>query len=114
MTGLDPNAIYHVRLVATNKNGSTTGTDVTFKTSRRPPPGAPTLGRTFNLAPVNGLVLIKVHGLFVPLTQLRQFPKNTEIDALGGTLRHHHRHAPGIRPATPPPRRARARARRAR
>ncbi len=87
VTGLDPNAIYHVRLVATNKNGSTTGTDVTFKTTLAPPPGAPTLGKTFNLAPVHGLVLIKVNGLFVPLTQLRQFPKNTEIDALGGTLR---------------------------
>jgi hypothetical protein len=87
VTGLDPNAIYHVRLVATNKNGSTTGTDVVFKTTAAPPPGPPTLGRTFNLAPVHGIVLIKVNGLFVPLTQLRQFPKNTEIDALGGTLK---------------------------
>ena len=86
VTGLDPNAIYHVRLVATNKNGSTVGTDVTFKTKSAPPPGPPALGKTFNLAPVSGVVLIKVHGAFVPLTQLRQLPKNTLIDALGGTL----------------------------
>ena len=32
-------------------------------------------------------MLIKVHGVFVPLTQLRQFPKNTVINALIGTLR---------------------------
>jgi hypothetical protein len=85
--GLVPNALYHVRLVATNKNGQTLGADVTFRTNAAPAPGAPTLGRTFNLAPVSGLVLIKVHGVFVPLTQLLQFPKNTVIDALGGTLR---------------------------
>jgi hypothetical protein len=87
VTGLDPNATYHVRLVATNKNGATVGTDVTFKTKSAAPPGSPTLGKTFNLAPVSGVVLIKVGGMFVPLTQVRQLPKNTLIDALGGTLR---------------------------
>jgi hypothetical protein len=87
VTGLDPNATYHVRLVATNKNGQTVGTDVTFQTKPAPRPGPPILGRTFNLAPVRGTVLIRVNGLFEPLTQLRQFPKNTLIDALGGTLR---------------------------
>ncbi len=60
---------------------------MTFTTKSAAPPGAPTLGRTFNLAPVSGIVLIKVNGVFIPLTQLRQFPKNTVIDALGGTLR---------------------------
>ncbi len=87
VTGLDPNAVYQVRLVATNKNGQTVGTDVTFKTKSAAPPGSPKLGQSFNLAPVRGVVLIKVRGAFVPLTQLRQFPKNTVIDALGGTLR---------------------------
>ena len=85
--GLVPNALYHVHLVATNKNGATAGADVTFRTKPAPPPGAPTLGRTFNLQPVSGLVLIKVHGVFIPLTQLSQFPKNTVINALHGTLR---------------------------
>jgi hypothetical protein len=87
VTGLVPNALYHVHLVASNKNGQTIGPDVTFKTNAAPAPGAPVLGRSFNLAPVSGLVLVKVNGVFVPLTQLRQFPKNTVIDALGGTLR---------------------------
>lgn len=84
---LAPNALYHVRLAATNKNGQTLGTDVTFKTKSAAAPSAPTLGRTFNISPVSGVVLVKVNGLFQPITQLRQFPKNTIIDALGGTLR---------------------------
>ena len=52
MSGLVPNALYHARLVATNKNGTTFGPDITFTTShgsRRP--GAPTLGKTFNISP---------------------------------------------------------------
>jgi hypothetical protein len=87
VTGLAPNAVYHVRLVATNKNGQTVGTNVTFKTKSAAAPGAPTLGRTFNIAPVSGVVLVKLHGFFQPITQVRQFPKNTLFDALGGTLR---------------------------
>jgi hypothetical protein len=87
VAGLAPNALYHVHLVAKNKNGQTAGPEVTFKTSAAPAPGAPTIGRTFNLQPVRGIVLIKVNGLFQPLTQLRQFPQNSLIDALGGTLR---------------------------
>ena len=87
VTGLVPNALYHVHLVASNKNGQTAGPDVTFKTELKAAPGAPKLGQTFNLAPISGLVLIKVDGAFVPLTQLQQFPKNTVIDALHGTLR---------------------------
>ena len=31
-------------------------------------------------------MLIKVHGVFIPLTELQQIPKNTVIDALHGTL----------------------------
>jgi hypothetical protein len=87
VTGLAPNAVYHVRLVAKNKNGQTVGTDVTFKTKTAAAPGAPSLGRTFNVAPVSGVVLVKLHGFFQPITQLRQFPKNTLFDALSGTLR---------------------------
>ena len=87
VTGLVPNALYHVHLVANNKNGTTNGADVTFRTKSAPAPGAPTLGRTVNLQPVSGLVLIKVHGVFVPLTELTQFPTNSVINALHGTLR---------------------------
>jgi hypothetical protein len=87
VTGLVPNALYHVHLVANNKSGTTNGPDVTFQTKAAPPPGPPTIGRTFNISPVKGVVLIEVNGVLIPLTQLRQFPTNTVIDALGGTVR---------------------------
>jgi hypothetical protein len=86
VTGLVPNALYHARLVAQNGTGTTFGPDVTFFTGKLPVPGAPTLGKTFNISPVSGLVLIKLNGKFVPLTQLRQIPKNTLINAIHGTL----------------------------
>ena len=86
VTGLVPNALYHARLVAQNGAGTTFGPDVTFTTGKVPAPGAPTLGQTFNISPVSGLVLIKLHGKFVPLTQIRQIPKNTLINAIHGTL----------------------------
>ncbi len=81
-----PNALYHVRLVATNSAGTTFGPDVTFTTSRGPTPGSPTLGKNFNVSLVSGVVLVKIDGVFVPLTELTQIPKNTVIDALHGTL----------------------------
>jgi len=84
--GLVPNALYHARLAATNKNGTTYGPDITFTTKHGPVPGAPTLGKTFNVSTVSGLVLIKIHGVFIPLTELTQIPKNTVINALHGTL----------------------------
>ena len=87
VSGLVPNAVYHVRLVATNPDGTTDGPDVTFTTQSSSPPGPPTLGQTFNISPVSGVVLIKLHGQFIPLTQLQQVAKNTEIDALKGSLR---------------------------
>ena len=86
VTGLVPNALYHVRLVATNSAGTTVGPDVTFTTLKTPPPGSPALGQTFNVTPVSGVVLILVHGQLVPLTEVQQIPKNTLIDALHGTL----------------------------
>ena len=54
VTGLVPNALYHVRLVATNSAGTTFGPDVTFTTAVAPAPGPPTLGKTFNIEPVSG------------------------------------------------------------
>jgi hypothetical protein len=86
VSGLVPNALYHVRLVATNGSGTTFGPDMTFMTTHGATPGSPTLGKTFNIATVSGLVLVKVHGVFIPLTELTQIPKNTVINALHGTL----------------------------
>jgi hypothetical protein len=86
VSGLLPNALYHVRLVAINSDGTTLGPDVTFTTEAAPAPSAPTLGKTFNVAPVSGFVLIKIHGKFVPLTGLDQIPSGSQIDARHGSL----------------------------
>ena len=85
-SGLVPNALYHVRLVATNSFGTTIGPDVTFKTKQDPAPNAPSLGKSFDVS-ATGLVLIKLHGKFVPLTELRQIPAGTVVNALRGTLK---------------------------
>ena len=82
---------------------------MTFTTSHGATPGSPTLGKTFNISPVNGLVLIKVHGMFIPLTELTQIPKNTVINALHGTLSLITAAPGGSTPPTMPPPRARAR-----
>jgi hypothetical protein len=87
VTGLVPNAIYHARLVATNAGGTTLGADITFKTNLAGLPGAPILGRNFNISLVSGIALIKVNGVFIPLTQLRQLPVGSVIDALFGSIR---------------------------
>ncbi len=86
VTGLVPNALYHVRLVATNSAGTTFGQDATFTTSHGPTPGAPTLGKTFNVEPVSGLVLVYINGHLVPLTELTQLPAGVPIDTLHGTV----------------------------
>jgi hypothetical protein len=85
-SGLVPNALYHARMAATNANGTTYGPDITFTTGHGPVPGAPTLGKNFNISLVSGLILIKINGVFIPLTEVTQIPKNTVIDALNGTL----------------------------
>jgi len=87
VTGLVPNALYHARLVATNSAGTVTSADEVFTTGRAPAPPPPTLGKTANVTPVFGLVLVKLpgHG-FVPLTQARQLPVGSEVDAQHGTL----------------------------
>jgi hypothetical protein len=101
-----PNALYHVSLVATNSAGSSRGGDQTFTTETAPAPPPPTLGKTANLTPISGLVLIKpppgksLYAIgrsatspvptkgqgFIPLTQARQVPAGSQIDALRGTL----------------------------
>jgi hypothetical protein len=87
VAGLVPNALYHARLVATNTAGTTFGPDVTFTTPADPAPAAPKLASSFNVAPVSGLVLIQVHGKFVPLTQVRSVPAGALINTLKGTLK---------------------------
>ena len=86
VAGLVPNALYHARLVATNSAGTTIGPDITFTTLKTPPPGPPALGKTFDVSPVSGVVLILLHGQLVPLTEVQQIPTNTLIDALHGTV----------------------------
>jgi hypothetical protein len=86
VTGLVPNALYHVRLVASNSAGTTFGPDVTFTTQKTPPPGSPTLGKTFNITPVSGLVRVEVNGVFVPLTQVDEIPNGALIDARHASL----------------------------
>jgi len=73
--------------VATNRNGQTVGPNVTFSTGKGPTPGSPVLGRSVNISLVSGVVLVKVHGVFIPLTELTQIPTGTEIDALNGSLK---------------------------
>jgi hypothetical protein len=99
VTGLVPNALYHVRLVASNGAGTTNGPDKTFMTAKDPAPPAPTLGKTFNAAPESGLVFIKLPGGhtaadgitkgvgFIPLTEVRQLPPGTQVDARQGGLK---------------------------
>ncbi len=45
LSGLSPRTTYHVRLLATNAGGTTTGTDLTFATAA-PPPGVETMEAT--------------------------------------------------------------------
>ncbi len=86
VTGLIPNAVYHVRLIATNSAGVTFGRDQTFRTKQGPKPPPPTLGRTENAAPVSGKVFVLSGGRLVPLTAARQIRSGAEVDALRGTL----------------------------
>jgi hypothetical protein len=101
VSGLVPNAAYHVRLVATNDAGTVTGSDQTFTTTALAPPPPPVLGRSFDVKPVSGVVLVKLpagrsgyvaggelsKGVgFVPLTQARRLPAGSLVDARRGTL----------------------------
>jgi hypothetical protein len=103
-SGLVPNALYHVRLVASNSAGTTYGPDQTFTTATDPAPPPPVLGKDANFAPVAGTVYVKPPGAtriagllsgstltkgtgFIPLTEARQLPVGTEVDARQGTLK---------------------------
>ena len=87
VSGLVPNAEYHVRLVARNGDGTVDGPDVTFTTPATPQPGTPALGGTFDISAVTGIVLVKVNGVFTPVTETTQVSNGAEIDALRGSLK---------------------------
>ncbi len=104
VTGLVPNAVYNVELVATNPAGTTYGPNQSFTTLTDPPPPPPVLGKSVDVTPISGVVFIKpppgksLGGAadtaalskgqgFVPLTEARQIPTGSEIDALHGSLR---------------------------
>ena len=117
VTGLVPDALYHVRAVAANAVGTVTSADQTFTTAALAPPPAPVLGQEANFTPVSGIVYVKPpagasiagvdadragfgpdltgHAMaaltkgmgFIPLTEARQLPVGTEVDARAGTLR---------------------------
>jgi hypothetical protein len=84
--GLVPNAIYHVRLVATNATGTTFGPDQTFTTPAGPAPPPPVLGQKVNAKPVSGQVFILVGTKLVPLTQAQQIPSGAILDTRAGSL----------------------------
>jgi hypothetical protein len=86
VANLIPNAVYHVRLVATNSAGTTISQAETFTTPQGPAPPPPVLGKSENLAPAGGTVFVKVNGQFVPLTQARQLPSGTVVDSLKGSV----------------------------
>ena len=103
-SGLLPNELYDVQLVATNSAGTTYGPVETFTTALNEPPPPPVLGKQVNVTLVSGHVWIKPppgkslgpagdnaalskgQG-FVPLTEARQVPTGSEVDALHGSLR---------------------------
>jgi hypothetical protein len=85
ISGLVPNALYHVRLVASNAAGTTLGPDQTFTTLPAPAPPPPVLGQSENFTPT-GTVFVLEHGQFVKLTQALQLPTGTVVDARRGSV----------------------------
>ena len=98
LTDLLGNATYHVRVVATHSAGTVAGADQVFKTPVGKPPPPPVLGKEVNAEAVQGLVFVKVPAGagraalpvkgagFLPLTEARQLPVGTEVDARRGTI----------------------------
>ncbi|HET7050046.1 MAG TPA: choice-of-anchor Q domain-containing protein [Solirubrobacteraceae bacterium] len=85
-TGLVPNALYHVRVVATNASGTTFGPDQTFTTPADPPPPPPVLGKAVNAMPVSGQVFVLVGKKLVPLTEADQLRSGTVLDTRRGSV----------------------------
>jgi hypothetical protein len=85
-SGLVPNALYHVRLVASNATGTTFGPDQTFTTPAGPAPPPPVLGKSVNVKPVSGQVFVLVGTKLVPLTEGEQLPSGSVLDTRAGSL----------------------------
>jgi hypothetical protein len=86
VTNLIPNALYHVRLVATNGHGTSFGPDQTFTTPHGALPPPPTLGKSFNAAPVSGVVYLVLGNKLIPLTEDTKIPAGAILDTLHGQL----------------------------
>ncbi len=116
VAGLLPNVTYHVRAVASNSAGNALGPDQILQTPADPPPPPPVLGKTANVAPVSGIVYIKLppgatlssfspsvfsfsalpreayaaltkgQG-FIPLTEARQIPFGSTLEASAGVAK---------------------------
>jgi hypothetical protein len=86
VSGLVPNARYHVRLVATNATGTTFGADQPFTTPADPPPPAPVLAKSVNAKPVGGKVFLLIGGKLVRLTEGDQLRSGTIVDTRHGSL----------------------------
>ena len=102
-SGLVPNAIYNLRLVARSSAGTVYSPNATFRTAKDPAPPLPVIGSKANLEPASGLVLVRPGLLgpagmseaarlvsgpgFRPLTEARQLPVESQIDARAGALR---------------------------
>jgi hypothetical protein len=86
VSGLVPNARYHVRLVATNATGTTRGPDQTFTTPADPTPPPPVAGQSEDVKPAGGPVFVVIGGKQVPLTEARQLPSGTVLDTRAGTI----------------------------
>jgi hypothetical protein len=85
-SGLVPNALYHVRLVASNPAGTTFGPDQTFATPAGPAPPPPVLGQSVNVKPVSGQVFILVGTKLVPLTEAQRIPSGAVLDTRAGSI----------------------------
>ena len=105
VSGLAASTTYHFRIVATNNQGTSRGSDRTFTTQAAPagpappapttaapdaalPVAEPQTASNVGVTPQSGLVLIRVPGSadFTPLTSGSQLPYGSEVDATGGSL----------------------------
>ena len=86
VSNLVPNAVYHVRLVASNGAGTSTGPDQTFTTPKGPPPPAPVVGHSENATPGTGKVFVLANGQLVPLTETSRLPSGAVLDTLHGSV----------------------------
>lgn len=99
-SGLVPNALYHVRLLASNATGTTFGPDQTFTTPAGPAPPPPVLGQSVNVKPVSGQVFILVGTKLVPLTEAQKIPSGAILDTRAGALQITAAATKGHRPET--------------